>query len=266
MKRRTFLVLALAFLALLPAWAGPRVSLVYTTEQTEPFKTGERDARAQYRSAIEENGGVIVEFFQGEPEEETERKLAKLDAVMLPGGIDVDPQFYDEPHHEKLEKIDAELDEFEFTLLRYADEHRLPILGICRGEQVMNVHYGGSLIQDIPSQHRSEVTVKHRYPRSSPERKEHLVRLVPGTRLHALFEKDEVMVNTYHHQAVKRLGKGLIVSARAEDGVIEAIELEGDRFVVGVQFHPERMRGEHPEINRLFEAFLAAAANKLPTP
>ena len=131
----------------------------------------------------------------------------------------------------------------------------------------MNVHYGGSLIQDIPSQHEAEITVKHRYPKRSTARKEHVVQIVPGTRLHAIFQKEEITVNTYHHQAVKRLGEGLVVSARAEDGIVEAIEREGERFVVGVQFHPEKMRKKHPEFARVFSAFMGATASaELPTP
>ncbi len=260
MTRRTVLMLSLAVLIALPAFAGPKVALVYTTQQAKELEADKKDPLAPYRSAIEANGGEVVAFYQGEGEAETPRKLAELDAVLIPGGIDVAPAYYGEAPHAKLEKVDVELDELEFTLLRHADACDLPVLGICRGEQILNVHYGGSLIQDIPSQHPADVAVKHRYPKSSPARKEHVIRLVPGTRLHALLEQDEMVVNTYHHQAVKQMGEGLIVSARAEDGIVEAIELEGDRFVVGVQFHPEKLVGKRPEFNRIFRAFLEAAA------
>jgi len=258
--RRVILILGLLLVVVLPAWAAPKVALVYTAAQTEELAEGKKDPLALYRGAIEENGGDVIAFYQGKDESASSHKLEEVDAVLIPGGIDVDPKYYAEPPHEKLEKVDIELDELEFALLRHADARNLPVLGICRGEQIMNVHYGGSLIQDIPSQHEAEITVKHRYPKKSTARKEHLIRIVPGTRLHAIFQKDEMTVNTYHHQAVKRLGKGLIVSARAEDGIVEAIEREGERFVVGVQFHPEKVRDKHPEFNRLFAAFIGAVA------
>ena len=267
MRRRVILVLGLLLTVMLPSWAAPKVALVYTAAQTEELAEGKKDPLTLYRSAIEENGGEVVAFHQGEGEDETARKLEDVDAVLLPGGIDVDPKYYGEPPHEKLEKVDIALDELEFALLRHADAHALPVLGICRGEQVMNVHYGESLNQDIPSQHEAEITVKHRYPKRSTARKEHVVQIVPGTRLHAIFQKEEITVNTYHHQAVKRLGEGLVVSARAEDGIVEAIEREGERFVVGVQFHPEKMRKKHPEFARVFSAFMGATASaELPTP
>lgn len=214
-----------------------------------------------------ENGGEVVAFHQGEGKDETARKLEDVDAVLIPGGIDVAPKYYSEPPHEKLEKVDIELDDLEFALLRHADAHDLPVLGICRGEQIMNVHYGGSFSQDILSQHESEVFVKHRYPKRSTARKEHLIRIVAGTRSHAILQKEEMTVNTRHHHAVKGLGKELIVSARAEDGIVEAIEREGGRFIVGVQFHPEKMRKKHPEFDRLFPAFIGATASaELPAP
>lgn len=260
MKKHISLIFAIVLFLVLPAWAGPKVALVYTTQQSAKLEAGEKDPLLTYRSAIEENGAEVIVFAQGEPESEISRKLGQLDAVLLPGGIDVDPKFYDEPPHENLEKVDVALDELEFSLLRYADEQELPVLGICRGEQIMNVHYGGSLIQDIPSHLSNNASVVHRYPKSSKEQKEHIIYITPGTRLHDLFGVSELVVNTYHHQAVKRPGKGIVVSARSADGIVEAIELEGERFVVGVQFHPEKLRKTRPQFNCLFEKFIAEAA------
>jgi len=182
-----------------------------------------------------------------------------LDGVLLPGGIDVDPRFYDEERHERLEKTDAELDALEFKVLVYADAHSLPVLGVCRGHQVLNVHAGGSLIQDIPTEHAGAVKVVHRYPKLRTEKREHAIAVTKGSVLHQLLGAERIVVNTYHHQAVKRLAPGLTTSARTDDGVVEAIERPGDRFVLGVQFHPERMRVDDGRFDALFQRLVEEA-------
>ena len=242
-------------LSLIPALGeSPVIGLIYTLEDLEKEALDPAAPRRQYREAIEENGGRIVVLGQGRPASEITAILETLDGVLLPGGIDVDPKFYGEAPSPKLEKTDAALDALEFRVLEYAKEHCLPVLGICRGHQVLNVFYGGSLIQDIPTEHESEIEVVHR-----GGTKKHTIAIKEGSLLYEWLGATEFEVNTYHHQAVKRLAEGFKATAHTQDGIVEAIEFQGDPFIVGVQFHPERMRASTPRINTLFQRFLEEA-------
>ncbi|HNR29429.1 MAG TPA: gamma-glutamyl-gamma-aminobutyrate hydrolase family protein [Candidatus Hydrogenedentes bacterium] len=255
-KRVIFAVLSLC-LAL--AWAAaetPVIGVVYTTAQHDRLEREGKDDLRRYRAAIEENGGAVAVLAQSFDRAALDAALASLDGVLLPGGIDVDPKFYGEDRHDKLEETDAALDELEFTALDYAIERGLPVLGICRGHQVMNVHFGGSLTQDIPSHFEGNPPVAHRFPLSSKERREHPIVIEEGTVLHEVFGVTRLVVNTYHHQAVKRLADGFVVSARTEDGLVEAIERREPPFMLGVQFHPERLRAKDARFDALFARFM----------
>lgn len=144
--------------------------------------------------------------------------------------------------------------DFEIQLTRLALTRELPVFGICGGAQVLNVALGGSLYQDIPSQ----VPKAHKHS-GSPERA-HTVDIVPGTRLAAVVGMPEMRVNSLHHQAVKVPGQGMVVSASACDGVIEAVEIADRPFVIGVQWHPEQLFMDDDAAQRLFSAFVQAAA------
>jgi putative glutamine amidotransferase len=179
---------------------------------------------------------------------------------MLTGGGDVAARFYDKNLPPSLKKkiggVDVARDEMELELVRQAHGRKLPILGICRGHQIMNVAFGGTLIVDIPTQ------VSESLRHSRPDRKNdpvHDVRIEPKSRLAKIFGATQLGVNSSHHQAVDRLGTGLVISARATDGVVEGIETTDGTFTVGVQFHPERMVAGYPIILRLFRALVAAA-------
>lgn len=242
-------------LSLFPALGeSPVIGLIYTLEDLEKAAADPETPRRQYREAIEENGGQIVVLGQGWPASEITAILETIDGVLLPGGIDVDPKFYGEAPSPKLEKTDAQLDELEFRVLEYAKKHRLPVLGICRGHQVLNVFYGGSLIQDIPTEHESETKVVHR-----GGTRKHTIAIEEGSLLHEWLGATEFEVNTYHHQAVKRLAAGFKATAHTQDGIVEAIEFQGGLFIVGVQFHPERMRASTPCVDALFQRFLKEA-------
>ena len=266
MNRRVF-ILFLTVILTLPALIGvcgvqaetPRIGLVYTAHTLDALESGERDGRAAYRAAIEAAGGMVVVLGQTHPPALVAERLETLDGVLLPGGIDVAPVFYNEPEDERLEETDAALDQFEFRILDHARRNRLPVLGICRGHQLLNVYYGGALIQDIPTQHKNDTTVIHRAPARGMGWASHLVALTPGTILHETLQADRIEVNSSHHQAVKRLAEGFVVSARSDDGIVEAIERPGGIFIVGVQWHPERMVGDDEGMRRLFDAFVAAA-------
>ena len=185
-----------------------------------------------------------------------------LDGIFLPGGADIDPASYGEERHPRCDKGDPSRDGVEMMLIRWAKPDRKPVLGICRGVQLINLAYGGTLYQDLAEQR--EGSIKHDYfPFGGAYKREHLahhVTLRPGTRLHEILEEDEIQVNSMHHQGIRDLGRGLIPTAVAPDGLIEAAEAEDGRFVMGVQWHPEVFSDRDPKTAKLFQAFLSAAS------
>jgi putative glutamine amidotransferase len=186
--------------------------------------------------------------------------LGQIDAVLLTGGGDVDPALYGEPRHESVDDAEPGRDEFEIDLARRSMEADVPLLAICRGAQVLNVAAGGTLVQDIPSSIAGPLP--HRVTRTS-DCIAHEIRVREPSRLHAALGPAvdaacTCRVNSRHHQAIARVGKGLVATATAEDGVVEAIEAPEHRFCVGVQWHPENF-WRTGEFSPLFEAFVAAA-------
>lgn len=173
--------------------------------------------------------------------------------MVLTGGGDVDPQMYGEDPIPNMGSIDPKRDHFELEITRWALGIGKPVLAICRGHQVLNVAAGGTLYQDIPSQIKGSIKHRGKAPVYYPS---HKVRVQEGSKLHGMFEKAELGVNSFHHQAVKDLGEGLVATAWAPDGVIEAMELPGETFVLGVQWHPERMIDG--EMLKIFQAFIQA--------
>jgi putative glutamine amidotransferase len=210
-----------------------------------------------YVASIEQTGARARVL---EVSESPRKVLSEVHGVLLTGGGDVDPVFYGEERHESVEDAEPGRDEFELDLARRALESQVPLLAICRGAQVLNVAAGGSLVQDIPS------TIETGLPHSVAQPKDadcHDISVRAGTRLaSALGERVgsscSCRVNSRHHQSVGRLGQGLVVSATASDGVIEAIESPSSPFCIGVQWHPENF-WETGEFYSLFDAFVAAA-------
>jgi putative glutamine amidotransferase len=185
--------------------------------------------------------------------------IGEVTGLLLTGGVDIDPARYGEEREATVVNVEADRDEFEFALLRAARERQLPIFGICRGLQVMNVAFGGSLIQDIAGQMTG--TMEHTVP-TPPCSIAHEVWVSKGSRLWTLMQEkigdaDTCSVNSRHHQAVKELAPGFEVSATAPDGVIEAIECNGSSFCLGVQWHPENF-WRTGEFRPLFEGFIEA--------
>lgn len=191
--------------------------------------------------------------------------LPLVDGVLIVGGHDIDSEYYGEENTEHTQNIDRDRDRLELALICLAVKHRLPLLGICRGMQAINVALGGSLYQDVLTEmpgalfhdhHKDSVTGKE-LPHSTIV---HDVFLKEKTLLHGLVGRATIAVNSLHHQGVKMLGKGLIPSALAPDGLIEAIELPNPPFFLGVEWHPEELTDEASQ--KIFSAFIKATAKK----
>jgi len=186
-----------------------------------------------------------------------------LDGVLLTGGVDIDPGCYGEQRQDLCDRSDPPRDWTEMTLIRWALADRKPLLGICRGIQAINVACGGSLYQDITAQYPR--AIKHDYFSTSDtghtrDYLAHGVRVEPGSHLARLLGTDHCQVNSMHHQGIKQLAPGLTATAFAPDGLIEGVEMS-DRFIVGVQWHPEEMTDCHDPMRRLFAGFIAACAS-----
>lgn len=184
--------------------------------------------------------------------------LDECDGLLLTGGADVDPKYYDDTERHPTIKVDPARDEYELALTREAIARDMPIFAICRGVQLLNVAAGGTLIQDLPSQHPSSVTHRMKDP---PIAKVHAVSVEPGSRLDGLLagaSANPLSVNSRHHQAVRQVAPGFVVSATAPDGVVEGIEAPTLRFCVGVQWHPEDY-WRTGDFRQLFTGFVRAS-------
>jgi putative glutamine amidotransferase len=183
------------------------------------------------------------------------------DGILIPGGVDVDPSNFNEDPHPKLGRTDGARDRVELQVTRWAIEDRKPLFGLCRGLQVINVALGGSLWQDLEEQVPD--AIKHDYFPNFGYDRDHLaheVTLARGSRLRHLMEKDSILVNSMHHQGIKTLAPGLATCAVAPDGLIEAVEMESDQFVLGVQWHPEVFEMTDPHTRHVFREFITTSA------
>jgi putative glutamine amidotransferase len=185
----------------------------------------------------------------------------RLDGLVLTGGGDIDPARFGQPRHPRTDEVAPPRDELELGLTRRALDEDVPLFAICRGIQVLNVALGGTLIQDLPSERPGAVVHSQREPRAEPT---HAVKVMgEGTRLGQILGSLELNVNSMHHQAIDRLGAGLREVAWAPDGVIEGVEMPGDdRFVLGVQWHPEELVGHDQAARNLFAAIVDAARRR----
>lgn len=219
---------------------------------------GERDwvyNTMDYNRAIEQAGGIPVLLPFVTSEAEAAEVLDRVDGLLISGGDDIDPLIYGELPIPQTGYINPMRDISELAYARVAMERDMALLGICRGHQVIAVAFGGTLYQDIPTQ--VEGAIKHRQegPKWYPT---HPVTIPEGTRLNALLGPQR-MVNSRHHQAVKRAPEGWTVSATAPDGVIEALEHPGSRFAMAFQWHPENFQGRPDGFHAIFRAFVQAS-------
>ncbi len=214
----------------------------------------------RYTRSLAEAGGlpIVLPTELGPPE--AEAYVDRIDGLLLSGGGDLSPLLFGEDPSPKVESISTARDEAELALFRAARERGLPILAICRGLQVVNVALGGDLYQDIPSQLPG--ASGHNPAPLHAEEPYHHVRVEAGSLLDRALTAggSPVAVNSFHHQAARRVAPGLRVTARSADGVVEALEGEGPPFLLAVQFHPEGMTARYPRFLGLFRLFVEAAS------
>ena len=212
--------------------------------------------KQHYYEAIEEQGGIPIGIPASERLDNIERYCDMLNGLLLVGGEDVNPETYGEKLDRVTKPMMPRRDQFECKIISVCMERRIPILGICRGLQMLNVACGGTLYQDLSYMPGA---ANHGQVGELDFSTRHAVEIAPGTKLHRMFDIEHVETNTGHHQAIKQLGQGLRVSARTADGVIEAIESDNDNFVIAVQWHPEAW-GCDPWSRRLFAGFCGEAS------
>jgi putative glutamine amidotransferase len=239
---------------------GVTTSEVRRAERTQPLPEGEPPQHEMalgmpYVRALARAGAIPV-VLPPLAIDTVPSLLACLSGVCLSGGPDLDPAAYGASPSPDLGPTEPSLDRFELEVARWADRSGLPILGICRGAQALNVARGGTLHQHLPAV--TDHSIDHR--QAEPGWAEtHEVRVENGSRLLSVLGRDLLGVNSFHHQAVDQLGADLSPVAWAPDGTVEGIEDPGDRFVLGVQWHAETLDNDpHP---RLFEALVAAASD-----
>jgi putative glutamine amidotransferase len=201
-------------------------------------------------------GALPINLPHATDEADQRQLLDHLDAVLLTGGKDLDPSAYGEQPHPSNDPVNPERTVSDLALVRLAVDRGLPVLAICLGMQSLNVAFGGDLWQDLPSQRPS--AVRHRMPPAEHAALAHPVDVVAGSLLHRIVGTTRLEVNSTHHQAVRDLGRDLVVTAVAPDGIVEGLELRGVPFCVAVQWHPESLAHLGPH-HALFEAFVAAA-------
>lgn len=205
--------------------------------------------RQNYAQSIEKAGGIPLLIHHSY--NLIEDILSIIDGLVIPGGDDLDPKLYGEEIISDTIILNNERSNFELVLVKKALEKNIPFLGICNGMQLLNVLLGGSLFQHLPDHFSTAAEHRSSGLRNAAA---HLIHINQGTLLSTLISDTTQMVTSWHHQSVKELGKNLIISAKAPDGVIEAIELNNSKFVVGVQWHPEYLVSELD--SKLFQKFI----------
>jgi len=213
---------------------------------------------AAYVRSVALAGGAPVVIPVGLQERAWRRIYEGLDGLLFPGGVDVNPAYYGQEPHARLGQVDGLLDEAELVFARWALQDCFPTLAICRGIQLINVAAGGTLYQDIPTQLPDAFPHACNAPTYPRDYRPHIVHLKGSSRLALAIGATECKVNSRHHQSLRDLASGFVVTAQAPDGVIEGIEHQKARFIVGVQWHPESLAEKDPQMLALFEAFVEA--------
>lgn len=263
MKKYLFLAAAL-LIAASGLWA--KTPIIGISGYTED---GQCHVNMTYVNSVRKAGGVPLVIPVTSDDAQLDAVLNAVDGILMTGGEDFDPLkwFGEEPVRGLGEVVPAR-DEFDVKLVRAAVAKGIPVLGICRGEQLLAVAFGGSLWQDIPSQVPTSY-VKHRQSPTTGTVGTHTINIEKGSLLAKILGKEKAVVNTFHHQAIKDVPQGFMVVARAADGIIEAVErtgrlapqfADGGAMILGVQFHPEVItNGGNPEFLPIFQKLVAEA-------
>ena len=237
-----------------PAWAPA------PTRRERDLAPHRLSLRLTYTQAVQEAGGIAVVLPAHGYLDDTAALLDRFDGLLFSGGPDLDPALYGEARHPRLgPEVDRVCDEYELALLTGAAERDLPVLGICRGMQALNVARGGTLHQHLPD----HTGVEHSQL-EAPYEPTHAVSVTPGSLLHRLTRAGELRVNSFHHQGIGRIGAGLRACATAPDQTVEAVWDPAARFCLGVQWHAELLT-HRPEHAPLFQSLVAAARGAAPS-
>lgn len=244
---------------------GVTTSEVRRAETVEPTPEGEPPRHEMalgltYLRAIEATGGMPV-VIPPLRMDLIEPLLDRISGICLSGGPDLHPDAYGQEPDEHLGPTEPDLDRFELAIASAADQRDMPILAICRGTQALNVVRGGTLVQHLPDIHPEEGATPHRQ-RNPGNEPSHHVAIAPASRLATTIDAESLDVNSFHHQAIDRLGRDLVPTAWAPDGTVEAVEDPGRAFLVGVQWHAELLV-DRPEERELFKGFVEAAAESV---
>lgn len=221
---------------------------------------------SDYSNVISDSGGIpmLIPILENYDESIIERIVQSIDGLLLTGGEDIDSKFYSEEAHvvkvHELMKRDPERDSFEFALLKEAFKAGIPILGICRGLQLINVSFGGSLYGDLKRASTSDI--EHLASLEDKMQLIHSVTIKKNSLLDEIFHLQELSVNSFHHQSIKKLAMGFEMIAKSEDEIIEGIVYQGSQWILGVQWHPEMLYKKYEIHGKLFEKFIQVVSEK----
>ena len=215
-----------------------------------------------YTHGIIKHGGIPMIFTFVEDEADIQQMVDMCDAFLFVGGVDVNPALYGEEKFNDTVDWSIERDHLEAPVVRMAMAQNKPIMGVCRGIQIINATLGGTLYQDLPVQNTAPNAHVHSQKVGYPEGG-HNVDIVKGTLFHELFGVDKTYVNTYHHQSLKDIAPGFTIGAYGEDGIVEAIYMKDRPHVFAVQWHPELIREQHDCSDKLFEYFMKCAYEQI---
>lgn len=215
--------------------------------------------KSAYAHAVENSGGLPIAIPYTENEETLDKYIELCDGVLFSGGCDIEPKKFGEETKDTCGKIQLFRDKLEFSFFEKAFRAKKPIMGICRGVQLINVALGGSIYQDIPSEIATDIL--HRQ-KEAGQLTTHEVGIISDTPLMELIGEEKMPVNSFHHQSIKALGEGLEVMAFADDGIIEAVYHNGESYIMGYQWHPEKLLDTDPYKKVLFDDFIKASKEK----